>query len=129
MGIGITPTTSNTLTVSGNMTTNGRMIASVVANSSALSSVTADFRNTNFIRATGSSANCGTLNVTNTSPGGTFTITIPNATATCTTINWNGAGTNVKLPAGYASGGMLVSGVIYSFVDDGAYLWVSFVPY
>lgn len=129
VAIGTTPTTSNTLTVSGNMAASGRMIASVVTNANTLAAVTADFTNTNFIRATGASAGCGTLNITNTSPGGTFTITIPNATATCTTINWNGSATNVKLPVGYGTGGLLVSGVIYSFLDDGAYLWVSYVPY
>ncbi len=81
------------------------------------------------IRATAAAAACGTLNFTNTATGGSFTVTIPNATATCTTIQWNGSATNVKLPSGYGSGGATVSGVVYTAISDGTTLWVSYVPF
>jgi hypothetical protein len=126
IGVGVTPTEK--LDVSGNIKSSGRMISGVSTNSDALTSITANFSISNMIRSTAASAACGTLNVTNTTAGGSFSITILNTTATCTTIQWNGATTNVKLPSGY-TGGTAATGLVYSFVDDGATLWVSYVPF
>lgn len=106
----------------------GRITSSVSTDADALSALTVDFTSTNFVRATAASANCGTLNITNTRAGGSFTVTILNATTACTTIQWNGSGTNVKLPAGYV-GGAAVTGIVYTAIDDGATLWVSSVPF
>jgi hypothetical protein len=93
-----------------------------------LSAITVDFTNINMIRATGAAAACGTLNFTNVTAGGSYTVTIPNANASCTTIQLNGAGTNVKLPSGY-TGGVAAAGLVYTAVYDGTTLWVSYVPF
>ena len=127
VGIGTTLPTE-TLEVNGNIKASGRVVASVSTDADALTAITADFTNTNMIRATGAAAACGTLNFTNVAAGGSFTVTIPNATATCTTIQLNGSGTGVKLPSGY-SGGDAVSGVVYTAIYDGTTLWVSYVPF
>jgi hypothetical protein len=117
------------IAANGNITYSNRLTGAVAANGNALSSITADFATTNFIRSTiGAPAACGTLNFTNTVAGGSYTITILNANATCSTIQWNGSTTNVKLPSGYA-GGVSASGLVYTAIDDGATLWVSFVPF
>jgi hypothetical protein len=104
------------------------VIAGLTTNSNALSSVTADFSASNTIRSTAASGACTTLNITNTTAGGQYVLTMMNATSTCTTIQWNGSSTNVKTPAGYA-GGTPVSGVVYTFVDDGQYLIVTHAQY
>lgn len=101
---------------------------SVGTDADALSALTVDFTNNTGIRATGASAACGTLNVTNLTAGKNYTVTILNATATCTNVHWNGAATNVKLPSSYAAGAP-IAGAIYSFYYDGATVWVSMVPY
>jgi hypothetical protein len=117
------------LDVVGNITASGKIVGGTTTDADALSAITVDFTNYNMIRATGASGACGTLNFTNVTAGGSYTLTIPNATATCTTIQMNGSTANVKLPSGYASGGQTVAGVIYSAVYDGTTLWVSFVPF
>jgi hypothetical protein len=117
-----------TTTASSKLEVNGRIVSSLVSDADALTSVTVDFSAANVIDATGASAACGTLNITNTVSGGSFTVTIPNATATCTTIHWNGSATGVKLPAGYA-GGIASAGLVYSFVHSGSLLWVTNVTY
>jgi fibronectin-binding autotransporter adhesin len=127
VGIGTT-SPAQALDVTGNINASGRMVGAAAANASALTSVTADFTNTNTVRATGTSAACGTLNITNTSAGGSFTVTMVNATALCTTIQWNGSTANVKLASGYIAG-TAVSGVVYTFLDDGATLWMTYVAY
>jgi hypothetical protein len=124
VGIGVTATEK--LQVAGNIKASGSINGGVATNTDALTAVTLDFSNANMIRATGASAACGTLNVTNTTAGGQFTVTMKNATATCTTIQWNGSTTNVILPAGYLSGSA-ITGAIYTFLDDGQSLWVSYV--
>jgi hypothetical protein len=121
VGIGVTAPGSK-------LEVSGRIVSVLTTDADALTALTVDFTNSNVIDATGASAACGTLNITNTVSGGSFTVTIPNATATCTTINWNGAATNVKLPAGYA-GGVASSGLVYSFLHSGSYLWVTNVTY
>ncbi|MEK7356507.1 MAG: hypothetical protein AAB250_08660, partial [Bdellovibrionota bacterium] len=120
--------TKGLVQVTGNLAVSGRMVSSVVTDADALSALTVDFASANMIRATGATAACGTLNITNTNSGGSFTVTILNANATCSTIQWNGSTSNVKLPSGYA-GGVAVTGVVYTFIDDGATLWVSSVPF
>lgn len=127
VGIG-TNNPGEILEVAGNIKASGRMIASTSANSDALSAITANFSASNTIRATGAAGACGTLDFTNTTAGGSFTVTILNATSTCTTIHWNGSTSNVKLPSGY-TGGVSLSGVVYTVIDDGATLWVSYVPF
>jgi hypothetical protein len=117
-----------TTTAGSKLEVNGRIVSSLVTDADALTSVTVDFSAANVIDATGASAACGTLNITNTVSGGSFTVTIPNATATCTTIQWNGSATGVKLPAGYA-GGIASAGLVYSFVHSGSLLWVTNVTY
>jgi hypothetical protein len=117
-----------TTTPGSKLEVSGRIVSLLVTDADALTAITVDFSTANVIDATGASAACGTLNITNTVSGGSFTVTIPNATATCTTIHWNGAATNVKLPAGYA-GGVASSGLVYSFLHSGSYLWVTNVTY
>jgi hypothetical protein len=127
VGIGST-SPAQALDVTGNIAASGRVIAGLTTNSNALSSVTADFSASNTIRSTAASGACTTLNITNTTAGGQYVLTMMNATSTCTTIQWNGSSTNVKTPAGYA-GGTPVSGVVYTFVDDGQYLIVTHAQY
>lgn len=127
VGVGTSLPTEK-LEVNGNIKASGRVVASVSTDADALTAITADFTNTNMVRATGAAAACGTLDFTNVAAGGSFTVTIPNATATCTTIQLNGSGTGVKLPSGY-SGGDAVSGVVYTAIYDGTTLWVSYVPF
>jgi hypothetical protein len=127
VGIGTTAP-AQALDVTGNIAASGRVIAGLTTNSNALSSVTADFSASNTIRSTAASGACTTLNITNTTAGGQYVLTMMNATSTCTTIQWNGSSTNVKTPAGYA-GGTPVSGVVYTFVDDGQYLIVTHAQY
>ncbi len=127
VGIG-TSTPSKPLEVTGSIKASGGINGGVVANTDALTAITVDFADTNMVRATGAAAACGTLNVTNTVAGGQYTVTIKNANATCTTINWNGVSTNVILPAGYV-GGAATAGVVYTFIDDGANLWTSYVQF
>jgi hypothetical protein len=124
VGVGVTATEK--LQVAGNIKASGSINGGVATNTDALTAVTLDFSNANMIRATGASAACGTLNVTNITAGGQFTVTMKNATATCTTIQWGGSTTNVILPAGYL-GGSAITGAIYTFLDDGQSLWVSYV--
>jgi hypothetical protein len=127
LGIGSTGPTEK-LDVVGNVKLSGRVVPGVSTDSDALSALTVDFSASQTVRATGASGACGTLNITNTTAGGTFTVTILNATANCTTIQWNGSTTNVKLASGY-TGGTACSGVIYTVLDDGNTLWVSDVEY
>ena len=114
---------------SGNVTVAGRMVASAFTDADALSAVTLNFRNTNMIRATAASGACGSLDFTNVGAGGSYTVTIPNATATCTSILMDGSATNVKLPSGYGAGGVACAGVVYTAIYDGTTLWVSYVPF
>jgi hypothetical protein len=127
VGIGTTVPTEK-LSVNGNIYSSGRITASVGANADALGTITADFTATNMIRASGASGACGTLNFTNVSAGGSYTITIPNATASCTILQLGGSTSNVKLPAGYTGGGA-VSGIVYTAIYDGTTLWISSVPF
>jgi hypothetical protein len=127
VGIGTTAP-SEKLEVSGNIKATGRIIASVGTDSDALSSLTVSFASANMIRATGASGACGTLNFTDVAAGGSYTVTIPNATATCTAVQLNGSSTDVKLPSGY-TGGDAASGVVYTAIYDGTTLWVSYVPF
>jgi hypothetical protein len=84
---------------------------------------TISFSASNMVRTTVSGA-CGTLNIQNVAAGGTYTVTMPSVTSSCTTIQLNGSTTNVKSAAGY-TGGSAVSGIVYSFVYDGTTLWMS----
>jgi hypothetical protein len=127
VGIGTTSPSAK-LDVNGSVAIKGRLSQSVTANANALSAITADFSASNMIRASGSALACGTLNFTNVVAGGSYTITIPNATATCSTVQLNGSTTNVKLPSGYA-GATAVSGAVYTAIYDGTTLWVSAVPF
>jgi hypothetical protein len=126
-GIG-TSSPSQKLDVVGNIRAEGSIIGQVATDADSLTTLTLDFTNTNIVRATGSSAACGTMNITNVTAGGTYTATLLNATETCSTIQLNGAGTNVKLPLAY-SGGESVNGLVYSFLYDGLTLWVTYVGY
>ncbi len=126
--VGIGMTAVEKLDVAGNIKASGRMIAGVTTDADALSAVTVDFSASNMIRATAASGACGTLDFTNVAAGGSFTVTIPNATTTCSTIHLNGATTNVKLPSGY-TGGVALAGVVYTAIYDGTTLWVSYVPF
>jgi hypothetical protein len=132
VGIGGTTATSP-LTVTGasalngNLTVTGSMINTATTNANSLTSITADFTSSNIIRSTAAAAACGTLNFTNVS-NGSYTITLLNATTTCSTVQLSGSATNVKLPANYA-GGASVSGIVYTAVYDGLTLWVSAVPF
>jgi hypothetical protein len=83
------------------------------------------FTSSNFVRVTASGA-CSTMNVT--TPGeGHYTATLPSITTSCTTIQWNGSPTNVKMPVGYTSGA--TTGAVYEFIDDGMNLWVKYQGY
>ena len=127
IGIGtLAPT--HTLSVEGSIRATGSIGGGVVENVGALATLTLDFSQTNTIRATGAAGPCGTLNVANTSAGSQYTVTIKGATSTCAAIQWNGASTDVKLPVGYF-GGAAVSGAVYTFLDDGSTLWVSYVGF
>lgn len=123
-GVGV----SDDISTGGDVVVGGRMVANVGTDADSLSTLTVDFTNSNFVRATGATAACGTLNVTNTTAGGSFTVTIPNATETCSTVQWNGLTTNVKLSTGYVAAAP-VTGVVYTFIDDGGQLWVSAVGF
>lgn len=132
VSVGSSLSVTGAASVAGNLAvTNGRIASTPKPNSNALGSaatITLDFSSANTIRSTAAAGGpCGTLNVTNTTAGAYHTFTLPLATTTCATIQWNGAPTNVKVPSGYSSFG--VTGVIYTFLDDGATLWVSYVPF
>lgn len=107
---------------SGNITAGGRYIAAVGADTD----VTITFAATNLVRTTSAGA-CGALAVSGTATGGSFTLTMPNITASCTlpgTID----GLTVKSPQGYAAA-TAVSGIVYTFINDGSNVWVSYVPF
>jgi trimeric autotransporter adhesin len=128
VGIGSTTPTQK-LDVVGNIRATGSVIGGAATDADPLSALTVDFTNTNTIRATDVAGPCGTLNVTNVTTGGYYTVTMLNANATCTAIQLNGSTANVKLPVGYGGGGATVNGVVYTFLFDGLTLWVTFVPY
>jgi hypothetical protein len=89
--------------------------------------VTLVFTNTNLIRTTHAGA-CGTLAISGTTAGGTYTVTMPSVTATCTLPSPNIDGLPVKSPAGYAAG-TAVTGVVYTLINDGFNVWISYVPF
>ncbi len=127
VGIGTT-SPAEALTVSGNISMTGRIVASVGANTDPMTSITADFSTKNMIRATGTSGACGTLNFTNVASGGNYSITLPNATTSCTTIQMSGSTANVKVQSGY-TGGSAVAGALYRATYDGTTLWVTFTGF
>jgi hypothetical protein len=127
VGIG-TPTPSQALEVAGNVRASGAVVGGVATDADDLGSLTVDFLSTNTVRSTGASKACGVLDITNTTVGGQYTVTLANATMTCASVRWNGSTANVKLPVGY-TGGAVVSGVVYTFLDDGTTLWVSYVGF
>ena len=126
MGIGTTAPAEK-LSVVGNIVATGFIKGGVVVNTDTITSVTANFSSANTIRSVQAGA-CGTLNITNVSEGGYYTLTLLNTTAYCTTIQLNGATTNVKLPSGYMPGDP-VTGAVYTFIYDGLTLWTSSVGY
>ena len=129
VGIGTTsPSTDVMLDVNGNMKATGRIYSGATTDTDALSNISLSFTSANLIRATGASAACGTLNFTNVLAGQSVSVTIPNATTTCSTIQLSGSTANVKLPSGY-TGGAAVTGVVYTALYDGTTLWVSWVPF
>jgi hypothetical protein len=81
-------TAALTIDSSANVSVAKRIVAGVSTNSNSLSAITADFSSSNLIRSTAASSSCSTLNVTNTALGGNYTITLLNATTTCTTIQF-----------------------------------------
>jgi hypothetical protein len=127
VGIGTT-TPAQSLAVEGSIRATGTISSGVAEQTASLASLTLDFAQANTIRASGAAGPCGILNITNTTAGGQYTVTIQNASSTCSTIHWNGASTGVKLPVGYF-GGAAVSGAVYTFLDDGRTLWVSYVGF
>jgi hypothetical protein len=109
----------------GNVNVSGRMITSVTQDPG--NDVTLVFTNTNLIRTTHAGA-CGTLAISGTTAGGTYTVTMPSVTATCTLPSPNIDGLPVKSPAGYAAG-TAVTGVVYTLINDGFNVWISYVPF
>lgn len=100
--------------------------SSVSTNTDAMTAVSADFSNSITIDATGTSGACGTLTLAGMTNGGTYTLTMPNATSTCTTINVPG-GMTLKTPVGYTAGQSVTGGVVYTFIRSGNNIWMSSV--
>ena len=103
----------------------GKITSRVSASGGSLSNLFLDFGSTNFIRVTSSGA-CGALNLVNLTPGGSYTITMPNATTTCGSISYPGF--TVRYPQGYMPN-QPAGGLVYTFIFDGVDLWATAVPF